>query len=164
MAAVTLKQADIEAIVAILADESYETPEAMAKAIVKATFEAWRARTWFASVVYTGRRPLVVYGLEATERAAKEAGDGVPFLTSVLRIESLDECKKRWAEYAAEGREKLESIEGSCATCGHRKYEHSAVVPKFVLPTAMARHHRYPCSVRCGCKGFVSKETASAQA
>jgi hypothetical protein len=154
--ALTVKKAEVEAITSILESE-YDDAPSMARAILKEVYQLWRQRSWYAAVIWTGQTPSVVYGLEATEAAALKMTTGLPFPATTLRIESIEEAKERWAEYDEEGLKVLAKLTGVCENCGHREYEHHAVLPKKPSQALMKQVKMYPCSVRCKCRAFVPK-------
>ena len=134
------RKAEIVALVGLL-ERDWDTPEALASALLKHSFELIQARDlWGLAVDHAGLR--IVYGPYATEgdveRAHKALGVGVGHVGRL---------------YAAAGtaRQDTEPLLGLCVTCRHPKGTHDH--PKSMgYCLAGASHRDKPA---CDCKQYT---------
>ena len=76
-------------IVTLLESGEYDTPEALAKAIIKQAYATFLTRDWYITLVNMGKASHG-YGLSATERAAERLELGGGFPRTVLKIRSAE--------------------------------------------------------------------------
>lgn len=160
MSTISIRKDEIDAVEAVMQDDTYASPTAMARAVVKTLYEFWRRRDWYVIAVREGETYPLFYGLEATENSAfKEAQSvlEVGGLVSAHLVHSLTKLDDRKKE--------LEAIWGAsdlCAKCGHAQWAHELYNgrgEKVPQPSRL----RFSCSARCRCPGFtlVKEEAAT---
>jgi len=136
----TPRAPEVKAIVEILQSDDYETPEAMAKAVIKEVAEILAMReTWYALVIKGGAK-AVNFGpyasdAEVKQVAAKVAGAAPEFHIARMggsgllaaRLEGYN--KRKWTNF--------------CATCTHAKDLHLT-----------DGNSRARCALECSCQAY----------
>lgn len=155
MAEISPHKDEVEAMVAVLTDDTFEGPEDMAKALLKTAYGCFRRRDWFAFGVLFNGRPAQVYGLEPTELAAwKSAGDLSYRDKAIWPILSYD----RFLESREEAIEAAEFVPNpTCVKCGHERWAHMFVNAKGNRVYPKASKAIPKCSTVCDCDGFLSE-------
>ncbi len=155
MAALTPRKAEVERVVELMESEEFEDAKSTAKAIVKALYEEWRQRDWYA---YAGKggRPYLLYGLEPTENAAVKSGqkhglDSDKLL--IAHVHSHDKWQANWDKVEADANAKFD--DHPCADCGHLEVHHGAWGSGRMTGKRIAiRKGVAPCMNECPCAEY----------
>lgn len=144
MAVLSIRKGDVEAITEILNNDTYETPNDMARAVLKEAFEILRRRELYTVAFRLGSLTLF-YGIEGTEAAAKKFAEGMGLGEArVVRLFSMSDFEQRLTE---QHQLELEAQPDPCAKCGKFRWQHSKFIGANGKPLANqgAKKHT-PCT------------------
>lgn len=154
MAAISFKEEDYAAVEAILLDPKWKTPRDMTKAVVKACYERFRLRSWWALGIFRKGVPMQLYGLEPTEHAAISASD-MPYRDmAAVEVKSMD-AYKRDLEASLQDAEIVPNPVCQRAGCGHQLWAHQYFTAKGQRTSALKGAPK--CSAGCDCTGFLAE-------